>query len=361
MLIVRSPVRVSFGGGGTDLPAYYEEYGGAVLSAAINKYFYTVLTKRADDRIQVISSDLRIIETWQDIANMNVKDGELGIPLAVMKDLGVHFAVNLFLASEIPPGTGLGSSASVCVNILKVLTTYLDKPMTKYELAERSFHIARNVLQMPVGKQDEYAASFGGLNFISFNRDGRASVESLGLAPEVLRELQTNLMLFFTGASHNSWSILTAQEESTRKSSGSTLSSLRDIHVLASEMRTALADGNLKQFGSLLDKGWQAKRKVSDKISNSRIDQLYSVALQNGALGGKITGAGGGGFLLLYCEKPEQNKVRHALMREGLREMTFEFDFSGARVLVSDPFLDEDNRCGMRWTFTPHADQFAQA
>jgi D-glycero-alpha-D-manno-heptose-7-phosphate kinase len=360
MLIVRSPVRVSFGGGGTDLPAYFEKYGGAVINAAINKYFYTVVTKRTDDRIQVISSDLRIIETWQDIAHMNVKEGELGIPLAVMKDLGVHIGVNLFLASEIPPGTGLGSSASVCVNILKALTTYNHTPMTKYELAERSFHIARNVLGMPVGKQDEYAASFGGLNFISFHRDGRSSVEPLGLAPEVLRELQANLMLFFTGASHNSWSILKAQEESTRKSSGSALNSLREIHRLATEMRDALVEGNLKKFGLLLHKGWQAKRSVSDDISNSRIDKLYSVARQNGALGGKITGAGGGGFLLLYCDKAEQNKVRQALASEGLREMTFEFDFSGTRVLVSDPFLDDDNRCGMRWSFVPYTDQFAR-
>jgi D-glycero-alpha-D-manno-heptose-7-phosphate kinase len=360
MLIVRSPVRISFGGGGTDLPAYFEKYGGAVLSAAINKYFYTVVTKRTDDRIQVISSDLRIIETWEDIARMDAKSGDLSIPLAAMKDLGIHTPINLFLASEIPPGTGLGSSASVCVNILKALTTYIHKPLTKYELAERAFNIARNVLQMPVGKQDEYAAAFGGLNYISFYQNGRSSVEPLALAPESLRELQANLMLFFTGASHNSWSILKAQEESTKQSSGAALNSLREIHLLAGEMRDALAGGNLKEFGTLLDKGWQAKRKVSTKISNSRIDQLYDIAQRNGAIGGKITGAGGGGFLLLYCEKPKQNKVREAFASEGLREMSFELDFHGARVLVSDPFLDDDGRCGMRWMFVPCTDQFTR-
>ena len=163
MLIVRSPVRISFGGGGTDLPAYYEQFGGAVLSAAINKYFYTILGKRSDDRIQVISSDLRVFETWRDIANMSVSGNALEIPLAVLKEVHCDTAIDLFLASEIPPGTGLGSSASVCVNILKTLTTYLQRPLSKYNLAEQAFHIARHVLGKPIGKQDEYAAAFGGI------------------------------------------------------------------------------------------------------------------------------------------------------------------------------------------------------
>jgi D-glycero-alpha-D-manno-heptose-7-phosphate kinase len=359
MLIVRSPVRVSFGGGGTDLPAYYEKHGGVVLSVAINKYFYSIVTKRMDDKVQVISADLRIIETWEDIARMEVKGGDLDIPLAAMRDLGIHTPLNLFLASEVLPGTGLGSSASVCVNILTALAAYLQVPMTKYELAERAFHIARNVLRMPVGKQDEYAASFGGLNCISFHQDGRTSVDPLVLAPDVLRELQSSLMLFFTGASHNSWSILKAQECSTKKTVGPAIDSLHEIRSLAKKMRTALLAGNLREFGGFLDESWQAKRKVSDQISNSRIDHLYDIATKNGALGGKITGAGGGGFLLLYCEASEQERVRLALAEEGLREMAFDFDFQGVRVLVNDPFLDGDPRCGLRWTFTPSNQQYA--
>src|ERR1700687_2230034 len=172
MLIVRSPVRISFGGGGTDLTVYYEQFGGAVLSVAINKYFYAILGSRNDGRVQVISSDLRVFENWHDIANMSIQGSELEIPLAVLKDVGCTVSVDLFLASEIPPGTGLGSSASVCVNILKTLTNYLHKPMSKHQLAEQSFHIARNVLGKHVGKQDEYAAAFGGLNYISFREDG---------------------------------------------------------------------------------------------------------------------------------------------------------------------------------------------
>ena len=358
MLIVRSPVRISFGGGGTDLPAYYERYGGAVLSTAINKYFYTILTKRGDDKIQVISSDLQIIETWEDIACMNVVGQPLSIPLAAMKYLSVHDPLNLFLASEIPPGTGLGSSASVCVNILKALAVYMQLPLTKYNLAEMAFHISHDVLGMAVGKQDEYAVVFGGLNYISFSPDGSTTVNQLDLPPEVLRELQNNLMLFFTGAAHNSWIILKAQEQATRQSLGATVDSLHQIRLLAKKMQTALLAGNLQEFGCLLDEVWDAKRRVSDKISDSRIDHLYETARRNGALGGKITGAGGGGFLLLYCEKDCQQKVRDALGREGLHELVFEFDFLGARVLVNDPFLDGDGRCGLRWTLSPCNEEF---
>jgi D-glycero-alpha-D-manno-heptose-7-phosphate kinase len=353
MLIVRSPVRISFGGGGTDLPAYYEKYGGAVLSAAINKYFYTILTKRGDDKIQVISADLQRTETWEDIACMDIAGEPLDIPLAVMKHLAIHAPLNLFLASEIPPGTGLGSSASVCVSILKALAVYMQLPMTKHNLAEKAFHISRDLLGMPVGKQDEYAAAFGGLNYIFFYEDGRTSVDPLELPADVLGEFQNNLMLFFTGASHNSWTILKAQEQATRESTSTAVDSLHQIRLLAKKMRAALLDGNLKEFAGLLDEAWQAKRRVSNKISNSRIDHLYETARQSGALGGKITGAGGGGFLLLYCEKDCQPKVREALGREGLRELGFEFDLEGARVLVNDPFLDGDARCGLRWTLTP--------
>ena len=214
MLIVRSPVRISFGGGGTDLPAYYEQFGGAVLSAAINKYFYTILGKRSDDRIQVISSDLRVFETWRDIANMSVSGNALEIPLAVLKEVHCDTAIDLFLASEIPPGTGLGSSASVCVNILKTLTTYLQRPLSKYNLAKQAFHIARNVLGKHIGKRFEYAAAFGGLNYISFHPDdNELRSNRSNRSPQYWANSRANLMLFFTGAAHSSWTILREQEK----------------------------------------------------------------------------------------------------------------------------------------------------
>lgn len=355
MLIVRSPVRISFGGGGSDLPAYYERFGGAVLSTSINKYFYTILQKRTDGKVQVISSDLRVMETWRDITLMDMKHSELAIPLAVIKELDCDLSVDLFLASEIPAGTGLGSSASVCVGVMKTLATYLDRPLSPYDLAEKSFHIARDVLGKPVGKQDEYAAAFGGLNFITFEPDGGTLVEPIGLSRDRLREFERHLMLFFTGLSHDSWKLLQEQETSTRKESGTTLPALHEIRALANELRAALVRADFRTFGSLLHESWEAKKRVSSQISNPVIDEAYSLARKNGALGGKIVGAGGGGFLLVFCEEHHQEKVREAIAQLEMREMAFGLDFNGADVVANDPFVDGDEKCGMRWIFSPAA------
>jgi len=357
MLIVRSPVRISFGGGGTDLPSYYERFGGAVVSAAINKHFYTVLAKRGDGKIQIISADLRTVETWQDIARMDIRGSALEIPLAVLKEFGRDISVDLFLASEIPPGTGLGSSASVCVNLTKMLATYSHISLSKYELAERAFHVARNVLGRPVGKQDEYASAFGGLNFISFHQDGTTHVEPLNLEPGLVRELQSSLLLFFTGASHNSWTILSEQDQSARTPNSGTVDYLHEIRKLAEPMRTALLAGELLEFGRLLHEGWEIKKRISANISNVHINEIYESARRNGALGGKITGAGGGGFLLLFCQQQHQQSVRKALAAMGAREMGFNFDFQGAQVVADDPFIDGDENGGTRWTFVPFANR----
>jgi D-glycero-alpha-D-manno-heptose-7-phosphate kinase len=353
MLIVRSPVRISFGGGGSDLPAYYERFGGAVLSTSINKYFYTIVQKRTDGMIQVISSDLRLMETWRDISRMDVKLSGLAIPVAAIRDVGCDLSVDLFLASEIAAGTGLGSSASVCVGVLKTLATYLDLPFSKYDLAERAFRIARHVLGKPVGKQDEYAAAFGGLNFIRFHPDGSTLVEPIELPLADLREFESNLMLFFTGMAHDSWRLLQEQEESARKDSSLAIQSFHQIKNLAGQMRNALNERNFRVFGELLHEGWEAKKKTSSQISNPLIDEAYAVARANGAIGGKIAGSGGGGFLLLFCEKEHQERVREGLSALNLREMSFGLDSQGADVVASDPFIDRDEKCGMHWVFAP--------
>jgi D-glycero-alpha-D-manno-heptose-7-phosphate kinase len=237
------------------------------------------------------------------------------------------------------------------VGVLRTLSEYLGVPLSKYQLAERAFNIARHVLGKPVGKQDEYAAAFGGLNFINFEIDGSVHVEPVVLRPDHQSELQSNLLLFFTGSARSSWKILQEQERSTSKGSGSTLDSMHEIRALAEEMRETLLHGDLRKFGALLHAGWEAKKKVSQQISNPMIDEAYGLARQNGALGGKITGAGGGGFLLLYCEEKSQASVREAMSKLGIHEMAFEFDTHGARVVANDPFIDEDARGGMRWTF----------
>ncbi len=342
MLIVRSPVRISFGGGGTDLPAYFESFGGAVLSATINKYFYTIVSHRTDRHVQIISSDLRACESWNDIKEINVKGHTLEIPLAVLQELGHEVAVDLFLASEIPPGTGLGSSACVCVNVLYAMTTYLQISLSRHELAEKAFHIASQTLGKPVGKQDEYAAAFGGLNFFRFHPDGRTDVEPLNLAPDMVAALQAKLMLFFTGATRDSWSILQEQQAATLAGKSAPVASLHRIRELADAMCEALLHQDLRKFGLLLHEGWEHKKRVSSLISNTAIDGLYSLACENGAMGGKITGAGGGGFLLLYCDEENQPAVRKAFAAQGIREMKFAFDFNGSRVVVNDDYVTAD-------------------
>lgn len=350
MLIVRSPVRISFAGGGTDLPSYYQKYGGAVISAAINRYFYTVLQKRGDGKIQIISSDLRVVESWEDIATSDLASSSLAIPLAALQTLGCSgISVDIFMASEIPPGTGLGSSASVCVNVLKALSTYLQLEMSRYDLAERAYHIARNVLHKPVGKQDEYAAAFGGLNYIRFLTDGTTEVQPVEVNSEILAELQANLLLFYTGAAHDSWHILKDQENSMSAEEG--LERMHYLKELAAKVVSCLKRGALDEFGRLLDEAWRTKRTICQGISTSRIDELYRLAKANGALGGKITGAGGGGFLLLYSPREHHKALRDAFGREGIRDMAFRFDFQGAHTLVNDPFIDTDDRCGTRWVF----------
>jgi len=351
MLIVRTPVRISFAGGGTDLPSFYEEHGGMVLSASIDKYFYTVLTEREDHLTQIISSDLKALESCEGIEKMEFQGTDLEIPFAVLKYLGRDVGVNLFLASEVPPGTGLGSSAAVCVNILKTLSVYLGRDLSGPPLAEAAFYVAREILHRPVGKQDEYAAAIGGLNVLQFYADA-VDVEPLHLPHELLMDLEQSLMLFFTGSSRHSSEILTCQDRSVKQKDNTVVDALLALKDLVPRMRDALLAANLDRFGRLLDEGWRMKKMVSAKISNPLIDRVYETALANGALGGKITGAGGGGFLLLFCEKGKQECVRTRLREFGLKEMRFHFDLQGTRVVYDDPFFDSDAHGGMRWVFS---------
>ena len=352
MLIVRTPVRVSFAGGGTDLPSYYEKYGGIVLSTSIDKYFYTVLTERDDGQTQVISSDLRTVESCERIEKMEFQGSDLEIPFAVLKHLKCDAGVNLFLASEVPPGTGLGSSAAVCVNLLKTLSVFLERELSEQDLAETAFHIAKDMLRKPVGKQDEYAVAIGGLNVVHFQASG-VTVEPLALSADSLVDLEQNLMLFFTGSARDSSEILAEQDRSVRTSQEDVVGALTALKELVLPMREALDTSDLGRFGKLLDESWKIKKKVSSRISNPRINQIYDAALARGALGGKIAGAGGGGFLLLYCEKQKQDSVRAAMREFGLKEMKFRFDLAGTKVVYNNPFYDSDAHGGIRWVFMP--------
>lgn len=334
-LISRSPVRISFGGGGTDLASYYEKHGGVVVSAAINKYFYTVLEIRLDDRIQLISSDLQVHQTVKDFYDLKLGKG-LDIPVAVLKHFNVQRGLNLFMASEIPPGTGLGSSGTVTVNIINIINELERLKLSKGEMAELAYDIEYNKLGMPIGKQDEYAAAFGGVNFIQFNRDGTVDVEPLNIAREVRVRMEDDIMLFFTGRTRESSKILKSQDSSTKEDTGDVMDSLHNIKKIALDVKKALESGDLAEFGRLLDISWQNKKNLAKGISNPRIDKIYDLAKKNGALGGKLTGAGGGGYFMVYCDKPHQKAVTRAMVDEGLSPLDYHFDKRGAAIINGD-------------------------
>ncbi len=333
MLIARAPMRVSFAGGGTDLEAYYSSYEGVVISTAINKYFYTVATVEENDDLQVISADYRSL--FRHTADDDlVWDGELPLPKAVLQHFGICRGLNLFTASEVPPGTGLGSSSAATVALVRALATLTDQPLTKAQVAETAAFIEIEKLKMPIGKQDHYASAFGGLNKITFTKSG-VYVEPLRIAPHISQLLEKRLLLFFTGTARESPFILQQQRKSTEEHDETVLKSLHNIKDFALQMQTCLEQGDLDTFAALLHRSWLEKRRLVPGLSTALVDKCYDLALQHGAQGGKITGAGGGGFLMLYAPEQAQRDLTQVLERQGLQRMNFRFDPQGATVLLN--------------------------
>jgi D-glycero-alpha-D-manno-heptose-7-phosphate kinase len=333
MLIARAPMRISFGGGGTDLEAYYAKYGGLVISTSINKYFYAVLTTDDSEDLQVISADYRSLFRHTSYHDL-FWNGDLALPRAVLHHFGIRRGLNLFVASEVPPGTGLGSSSAAAVALVRAISTLVEQPMTRQQVAEVASYIEIGKMGMPIGKQDQYAAAFGGINKITFGAEG-VSVEPLHLALDVQQTLEDRLMLFFTGSSRESTSILKHQRKSTEGQDDAVLQALHNIKQVAVEVQACLGRGDLDEFARLLDYSWQEKRRLAPGLSTSFIDECYALAREQGATAGKITGAGGGGFLLLYCPEVRQLAVTEALEQRGLKRMNFRFDRQGATVLLN--------------------------
>lgn len=333
MLIARAPMRISFGGGGTDLEAYYAKYGGLVISTAINKYFYAVITTDESDDLQVISADYRSLFRHSPYKDL-FWDGDLALPKAILHHFGIRRGINLFVASEVPPGTGLGSSSAAAVTMVRAISTLVEQPMTKQQVAELASYIEIGKMGMPIGKQDQYASAFGGLNKITFTSEG-VTVEPVKIAPDVRQTLEKRLMLFFTGSSRESTSILKHQRKSTQDRDESVLQALHNIKQVAVDVQSCLERGDLDEFARLLHYSWQEKRRLAPGLSTSFIDECYALALEKGASGGKITGAGGGGFLLVYCEEAVQDTVTTALEERGLKRMNFRFDHQGATVVLN--------------------------
>lgn len=332
MIIARAPLRISFGGGGTDLAAYYERYGGMVVSTSINKYVYSVTTKNFDTHFQVISADYQSVISLPSDSRAT-GSGELQVPRAVYDYFGKAIPVNVFLASEVPPGTGLGSSGATCVNLCTVFGTLSGQSRTQAQVAELAYEIEVDHLHASVGKQDQYASAIGGLNCFHFDADG-VRVTPLQMRASTIRTLEQRLMLFYTGCTRSANQILERQRDATARNEGAILNQLHDIKNLAGLMKETLEADKLDDFAELLHQSWLTKRSLVTGISNGFIDTCYADALKAGALGGKIAGAGGGGFLLLYCHEDAQQNVRTVLEAHGMREVHFAFDFEGARILM---------------------------
>ena len=332
MLIVRAPVRVSFFGGGTDLPAYYQRFGGAVLSTAINKHFYVVLS-HAEGAVQVSSADYRTFFRHSELAPCDWDD-DLRLPKAMLDHFHIYQGLSIFLASEIPPGTGLGSSGAVSVALVKALATSLGQSADASGVAEIACEVDIGQLDQPVGKQDQYASAFGGLNLVEFS-DGSVQVKPFELPLSLLLALERRVLLFFTGTARRSFSILSEQRARISGNDEETLAALHEIKAQVYRAQELLQTGKLDEFGCLLHQGWEAKKRAAHGATNPEIDRLYEIARSAGALGGKIAGAGGGGFLTVFAEEGRQQEITSRLEDEGLFSMSFGFESRGATVLLN--------------------------
>ena len=326
MIITRSPLRISLGGGGTDLPSYFREHGGFVLSAAIDKYVYITLHETFEPEFIIKYSKTELVQTVAEIKHPIIREALKLVPVEAPH-------LEIVSHSDIPAGTGLGSSGSFTIALLRALHTLNKEFVPRQVLAEQACHIEIDLLGEPVGKQDQYIASFGGITSFDFQRDGSVEVRPLQISPETLYNLEDNLLLVFTGFTRSASAILAEQDSRTREGDAAMIDHLHHIKRFGYESKDALEQGDLRRFAAIMHEHWELKKFRSKSMSNSSIDEYYQLARSSGALGGKLIGAGGGGFLMFYAE--DHRRLREAMGRAGLEEVRFRFDFEGTKVLFS--------------------------
>jgi D-glycero-alpha-D-manno-heptose-7-phosphate kinase len=327
MIITRSPLRVSLGGGGTDLASYYRDHGGFLVAAAIDKYVYITLHETFAQEIIIKYSKLERVTAIDQIEHPIVREA---LRLIDVRDPHLEFAS----MADIPAGTGLGSSGSFTTALLKALHAYQKNIIHPAELAEQACEIEINKLGEPIGKQDQYIAAIGGITAFTFHRDGRVEYRPVRLSEETLFNLEDNLLLFFTGYSRSASGILGDQKVRSEKNDQAMLDNLHFTKELGYKSLAALEAGNLSEFARLMDAHWQRKKARSAGMTNPHINEWYDCAMANGALGGKLIGAGGGGFLMFYAG--DKAKLRHAMREQGLKEVRFRFDFEGTKVVAQN-------------------------
>jgi D-glycero-alpha-D-manno-heptose-7-phosphate kinase len=326
MIIVRSPLRITLGGGGTDLPSYYRDHEGFLIAAAIDKYVYITIHQTFIEELIVKYSTLERVMTLDDLKHPIVREA---FKLVGLPGRGLEVTS----MADIPAGTGLGSSGSFTTALLKALYAHNKHLIHPHELAEQACEIEIDRLREPIGKQDQYIAAYGGVTCLQFNRDDTVNAWPAKLAAETVYNLEDNLLLFFTGYSRAASSILQEQDSKTKQQDSDMIHNLHYVKELGRRSLKLLEDGQLSQFGRVMHEHWEHKKRRSSGMSNPLIDEWYELAIKNGAVGGKLIGAGGGGFLMFYAE--DKTRLRHAMTEAGLSEVRFRFDFEGTKIIVS--------------------------
>jgi D-glycero-alpha-D-manno-heptose-7-phosphate kinase len=326
MIIARSPLRITLGGGGTDLASYYEDHEGFLIAAAIDKYVYVTVMRPFTKGIYLKYSQLEHVEKIAEVKHPIIREA-----LELMEFRTPQ--VEITTLADIPAGTGLGSSGSFTTALIKALYTHRKRHIYQEELAELACHIEIDRLGEPIGKQDQYIAAVGGLTCFTFHRDGSVTAVPLKISMETMFDLEDNLLLFFTGFSRSASGILKDQKVKSQENNAEMLANLHYVKELGLRSRAALESGDAKLFGELMHEHWEHKKRRSGGMSNPKIDEWYNLGMNNGAIGGKLVGAGGGGFLMFMAK--DRNRLRQAMSSAGLEEVRFKFDFEGAKVMMS--------------------------
>jgi D-glycero-alpha-D-manno-heptose-7-phosphate kinase len=325
VIITRSPLRITLGGGGTDLPSYYLQHEGFLIAAAIDRYIYITIHQTFIDELIVKYSKLEKVMTLDELEHPIVREA---LKLVGQSPTGLEITS----MADIPAGTGLGSSGSFTTALLKALHALKRNLIHPRELAEQACHIEIDLLKEPIGKQDQYIAAYGGVTCFNFRKDGSVDATPLKIDEETKHNLEDSLVMFFTGYSRKAGSILKEQDDKTKKADSDMVQNLHFVKDLGLRSRDALECGDLDGFGKLMDEHWQHKKRRSGGMSNPKIDEWYGLAMTSGATGGKLIGAGGGGFLLFHAK--DKTKLRHAMIGAGMREVRFRFDYEGTKIVV---------------------------
>lgn len=327
MILSRAPVRFSLGGGGTDLPSYSREHGGFLVAAGIDKYIYLALHKRFEDKIRLAYSKTEQVDSIEQVEHPIFREA--------MRMVGVTRGVEIFSMADVPANSGLGSSSSFTVALLNALHAYRRQYVDSRTLAEEACKVEIDILKEPIGKQDQYIAAFGGITAFTFEKDGSVQVERVQMKNEVLDELESNLTIFFSGVERRASSVLSEQAKTIKSNHDDAVQRMHRIKEIGYETKRLLEAGDIDRFGELLHEHWENKRKLASNMTDPTLDEHYEAARKAGAIGGKLMGAGGGGFFMFYTRPADKRRVHEALMARGLRPLRFRFDHDGARLVAN--------------------------